>query len=256
MIVLLLNVTYLNKRYSFYTILKKFRISYMCTCISFNYHFLTCLKHRKNYLITHCFLKLFITKSAYHPSYHIKIIACTIFYYDLKTFFLYIRKWESGTLQKWGKVCNVADLPPGKICNDRGKVCNVANLPPRRKVCNVADLPGEGLQCCRSSGGKVCNVADLPGGGGGLQGGRSAIQHRTVTIYTPPFPSLLTPTCFNSCIICTCIPLDWLTDFRLFLCTDSLLPYPFSNPLVQLMLRSLTPYNRIDIARTITRMEQ
>ena len=26
----------------------------------------------------------------------------------------------------------------------------------RGKVCNVADLPGEGLQCCRSSGGKVC----------------------------------------------------------------------------------------------------
>ena len=23
---------------------------------------------------------------------------------------------------------------------------------------------GEGLQCCRSSGGKVCKVADLPGG--------------------------------------------------------------------------------------------
>ena len=34
------------------------------------------------------------------------------------------------------------------------------------KVCNVADLPG----------GKVYNVADLPGEG--LQGGRSAIQHR------------------------------------------------------------------------------
>ena len=73
------------------------------------------------------------------------------------------RKWESGTLQKWGKVCNVADLPPGKICNERGKICNVSNLPPWGKVCNVADLPGEVLQCCRSSGGKVCNVADIPG---------------------------------------------------------------------------------------------
>ena len=46
---------------------------------------------------------------------------------------------------------------------------------------------GEGLQCCRSSGGRSCNVSDLPGGrsamlqtfrGEGLQGGRSAIQHR------------------------------------------------------------------------------
>ena len=61
-----------------------------------------------------------------------------------------------GTLQKWEKVCNVADLPPGKICNERGKICNVANLPP--------PPIGEGLQCCRSSGGKVCNAADLPGG--------------------------------------------------------------------------------------------
>ena len=85
-------------------------------------------------------------------------------YNDKKSFFLYIRKWESGTLQIWWKVCNVADLPPGKICNERGKICNVANLPPWGKVCNVADLPGEGLQCCRSSGGKVCSVADLPGG--------------------------------------------------------------------------------------------
>ena len=60
------------------------------------------------------------------------------------------------TLQKWAKVCsNVADLPPGKICNERGMICNVANLPLgarsvilqifQEKVCNVADLPG-GLQ--------------------------------------------------------------------------------------------------------------
>ena len=64
--------------------------------------------------------------------------------------------------------------PPGKICNEREKICNVANLP-----------LGEGLQCCRSSGGrsamvqifrgKACNVADLSGG---LQGGRSVIQQR------------------------------------------------------------------------------
>ena len=52
-----------------------------------------------------------------------------------------------------------------EICNEREKICNVANLPPWGKVCNVAGLPGEGLQCCRSSGGNVCNVADLPGGG-------------------------------------------------------------------------------------------
>ena len=51
---------------------------------------------------------------------------------------------------------------------------NVANLPPLGKVCNVADPPGDGLQCCRSSGGKVCNVADR--WGEGLKGRRSAIQ--------------------------------------------------------------------------------
>ena len=84
----------------------------------------------------------------------------------IKTLFQFIQKWESGTLQKWGTVCNVTDIPPGKVCNERGKICNVANLPPWGKVCNVADLPGEGPQCCRSSGGE------------GLQGGRSAIQHR------------------------------------------------------------------------------
>ena len=31
----------------------------------------------------------------------------------------------------------------------------------RGKVCNVADLPGEGLQCCRPSGGKVCKGEGL-----------------------------------------------------------------------------------------------
>ena len=60
--------------------------------------------------------------------------------------------------KKWGKVCKVADLPPGKIGNERGKICNVANLPPL--------------------GGKVCNVADLPGGRSAR--GRSAIQHRHI----------------------------------------------------------------------------
>ena len=62
---------------------------------------------------------------------------------------------------KMGKVCNVADLPPGKICNERGEICNVANLPPWGKVFNVADLLGKSLQCCRSSGGKVCKGEGL-----------------------------------------------------------------------------------------------
>ena len=31
----------------------------------------------------------------------------------------------------------------------------------RGKVCNVADLPGEGLRCCRPSGGKVCKGEGL-----------------------------------------------------------------------------------------------
>ena len=74
-------------------------------------------------------------------------------------------------LKKLGKVCNVAGLPPGKICNERGKICNVANLSLggrpamlqnfRGKVCNVADLPGKGLQGCRHSGGKVCKGEGL-----------------------------------------------------------------------------------------------
>ena len=87
-------------------------------------------------------------------------------------FFLYIRKWESKTLQKWGKICNVADLPPGKICNERGKICNVckpSHLGEDLQCCKPSPL-GEGLQCCRSSGGKVCK-------GEGL-------QYNTGTLYT------------------------------------------------------------------------
>ena len=83
--------------------------------------------------------------------------------------FLYIRKRGSGNLQKWGKVCNVADLPPGERMNEmnesneRGKICNISNLPLggrsamlqifQGKVCYVADLPGG-----RSARGKVCNT--------------------------------------------------------------------------------------------------
>ena len=70
-------------------------------------------------------------------------------------------------------VCNIADLPPRKICNERGKIGNVANLPLRGKVCNVADLPGGRSAMLQIFRGKVCNVADLPGGevykGKGLQ---------------------------------------------------------------------------------------
>ena len=102
----------------------------------------------------------------------------------LKPFFQYTRKWESGTLQKWGKVCNVADLPPGKICNERGKICNVANLPPWGKDCNVADLPGEGLQRCRSSGGEGLQCC-RPSGGKICKG--EGLQYNTGIFFQTPY---------------------------------------------------------------------
>ena len=42
------------------------------------------------------------------------------------------------------KVCNIADLPPGRYATLQTfprKICNIADLPPRGKVCNIADLP-------------------------------------------------------------------------------------------------------------------
>ena len=42
------------------------------------------------------------------------------------------------------KVCNIADLPPGRFATLQTlprKICNIADLPPRGKVCNIADLP-------------------------------------------------------------------------------------------------------------------
>ena len=82
------------------------------------------------YLIMLVFLILFITKSEYYPSYTITIIPCTLFYYDLKPLFSTHPKMGIRNFTKWGKVCNVADLPQGMICNERRKICNVANLLP------------------------------------------------------------------------------------------------------------------------------
>ena len=73
------------------------------------------------------------------PLRHTKLWRGTI------TLFSMHPKMRIRNFTKIGKVCNVADLSPGKICNERGKICNVANLPPWGKVCNVADLPGGGV---------------------------------------------------------------------------------------------------------------
>ena len=43
--------------------------------------------------------------------------------------FLYIRKWESGTLQKWGKVYNVADLPWGRSAMKGGRSAMLQTFP-------------------------------------------------------------------------------------------------------------------------------
>ena len=57
------------------------------------------------------------------------------------------------------------------------------------KVCNVADLPGEGLQCCRSSGGRSAMLQTLRGEvckGEGLQyntGTNSDGQHIVANDY-------------------------------------------------------------------------
>ena len=73
--------------------------------------------------------------------------------------FFYTSENENPELyKKWVKVCNFANLPPGKICNERAKSAMLQTFPhgvgfAMLQVCNVADLPGE-----------VCNVADFPGG--------------------------------------------------------------------------------------------
>ena len=78
----------------------------------------------------------------------------------IKNPFFYTSENESGLNKNWGRSCIVADLPRGKICNERGKICNITNLPRsamlrifRGKACNVADLPGR-----RSARGEVCNT--------------------------------------------------------------------------------------------------
>ena len=144
------NYSFIIIRYKFeltiftlYIILKKFRIGYL---YFFGLPFSNLFEAYKNYLIMLNFLILFITKSEYYPSYTITIIPCTLFYYDLKPLFLHIRKWESGTLQKWGRSAMKDERSAMlQTFSPWGKVCNVPALP---------TLPG---------GGGVCNVANLLG---------------------------------------------------------------------------------------------
>ena len=84
----------------------------------------------------------------------------------LKKCFRYIRKWESGTVQNGGRSATL-QIFPGEDLQWKG-----GNL----QCCKIFPVGGRSamLQIFR---GKVWNVADLPGG---LQGGRSAIQHRLI----------------------------------------------------------------------------
>ena len=89
-----------------------------------------------------------------------------LLYSILKTFFSVNRKLRTRKFTKMGEGLQHCRPPPGEDLQWKGEDL---------QYCKPSSL-GEGLQCCRSSGGKVCNTADLPGEG--LQGVRSAIQHR------------------------------------------------------------------------------
>ena len=115
-----------------------------------------------------------ITKSAYYSSHHFTNVLCTVFYYDQNPFFNTLENENPELLQKWGKVCNVADLPRGR-CAMKGERSTMLQTFPlggrsamlqifRGKVCNVADLPGGRSAMLQTFRGEVCNVADLPGG--------------------------------------------------------------------------------------------
>ena len=76
-----------------------------------------------------------------------------LLYTILKKFFLITSENENPELYKYGGRSTMLQIFP------RGKVQVLQCCKPSplgEGLHNVADLPGEGLQCCRSSGGKVC----------------------------------------------------------------------------------------------------
>ena len=124
-----------------------------------------------------------------------------MYYYNLKSFISIYPKIRIRNFTKMGKVCNVADLPQGKICNERGKICNVANRPLkgrsamlqifRGKVCNVADLPGGRFAMLQTFRGKVCKGEGLQYNTGRSYSQDPASNNERVDTETISFHSIL-----------------------------------------------------------------
>ena len=115
-------------------------------------------------------LRIFRTTLVYHSSYHITIFVCTVSFIILKSF-LYTSENENLELNKnGGRSAMLQIFPRGRSAMKGGRFAILQTFP----------LGGRSamLQIFR---GKVCNVADLPGEG--LQGGRSAIQHRLFMMF-------------------------------------------------------------------------
>ena len=111
LIVLTLNVIYLDKRYSLYVIFKRIESA---TWISLDYHLLTYLNPGKIIWSIDFFLNLLITKSAYYPSHHITIITCTIFYYDFLTLEEFL---QSRMAFHWNGLTSCYSFPESKMIN-------------------------------------------------------------------------------------------------------------------------------------------
>ena len=100
-----------------------------------------------------------------------------VIYYYKRISFLKSENWIRN-FTKWGKVWNVADVPPERSAMKGGRSAILQKFPlggrsatlqiTGERFAMLQIFRGEGLQCCRPSRGE------------GLQGGRSAIQHRVI----------------------------------------------------------------------------